>query len=627
MSLSGRRKRAPISLAILGVLSLLVTMISAGPASAGPQKQYEFNFVNGTTLSGVTSDKVHFLAGAGGTDADNPIGMNVHLSCSDKFEGGFGQKDGPDPVLDSAWQIESYSIGELKNGQLTLKCGDSFAPPGPPPTPAIQLVKTVNGEDANSPTGPRVNVGDTVTLGYVVTNTGNVALSNVTVTDLDLGPVGCPRSVLDPDESMTCNEAQVEVTQVGPVFMEARTDGTASINSLPEAPVVSKGHAFAFLFTNGQTITGTSATNVAFVPDAGGTDANNPTGMDVHVSCSDQFVGGFGQKDGPDAVLDSAWQIAAYSISKDGNAKCSNVLSPVNISVSDTDPVHFVADPAATPGIDLMKTVNGQDANTAPGVTVTVGDTITLGYKVTNTGNTTLSNVVVTDLPGGAVVPCAAAANLAVGQMVNCPSVTMEITEPGQVFMNARVDGDSPAGTNVNDEDPINYDAKEDTAPTLDPPATCSAELVGSDVKVTWTAGNGATEYAVKRTGKWLSRTKALMYTDTNVPAGTYEYFVRSINGANRTDYVSCGKVTVPGTSDGPGSCTVFYSNGNAVVDWTALDGAHSYQVRHNGYWQVRTTELWWHDTTPGHGTYTVEAVFAAELKSNRTTCDVVGGT
>ena len=55
--------------------------------------------------------------------------------------------------------------------------------------PAIQIVKFVNGQDADTATGPQVAVGSTLTFTYVVTNTGNVPLANVAVTDDKLGTI------------------------------------------------------------------------------------------------------------------------------------------------------------------------------------------------------------------------------------------------------------------------------------------------------------------------------------------------------------------------------------------------------------------------------------------------------
>jgi hypothetical protein len=49
----------------------------------------------------------------------------------------------------------------------------------------IQIVKLTNGADSNSTPGLPVNAGSTITWTYNVLNTGNVPLSNVTVTDSD----------------------------------------------------------------------------------------------------------------------------------------------------------------------------------------------------------------------------------------------------------------------------------------------------------------------------------------------------------------------------------------------------------------------------------------------------------
>ena len=51
--------------------------------------------------------------------------------------------------------------------------------------PGIDLEKYVNGEDADAPTGPEVLAGSQVLWTYHVTNTGNVPLANVAVSDSD----------------------------------------------------------------------------------------------------------------------------------------------------------------------------------------------------------------------------------------------------------------------------------------------------------------------------------------------------------------------------------------------------------------------------------------------------------
>jgi hypothetical protein len=70
--------------------------------------------------------------------------------------------------------------------------------------PAIDLEKHTNGEDADAPTGPQIAVGGAVNWQYFVTNTGNVALSNVTVTDDQGVVVTCPKTTLAAGEAMTC---------------------------------------------------------------------------------------------------------------------------------------------------------------------------------------------------------------------------------------------------------------------------------------------------------------------------------------------------------------------------------------------------------------------------------------
>ncbi len=69
---------------------------------------------------------------------------------------------------------------------------------------SIDIEKATNGADADSPTGPFIAVGNPVNWTYEVENTGNVALTNVSVTDDQGVTVTCPQDTLAAGESMTC---------------------------------------------------------------------------------------------------------------------------------------------------------------------------------------------------------------------------------------------------------------------------------------------------------------------------------------------------------------------------------------------------------------------------------------
>ena len=69
----------------------------------------------------------------------------------------------------------------------------------------IDIEKATNGADADAPTGPFIPVGDLVTWTYVVTNTGGTTVTNIVVTDDQIGTITtCPETTLGPGESMTC---------------------------------------------------------------------------------------------------------------------------------------------------------------------------------------------------------------------------------------------------------------------------------------------------------------------------------------------------------------------------------------------------------------------------------------
>jgi Ca2+-binding RTX toxin-like protein len=86
--------------------------------------------------------------------------------------------------------IDEHGISNTARAAITVV---------PVDTPlGIQIVKVTNGADNNQAPGPTVFVGDTVTFTYTVTNTSDVPLENVVVTD-DNGTAGNAGDNFSPD--------------------------------------------------------------------------------------------------------------------------------------------------------------------------------------------------------------------------------------------------------------------------------------------------------------------------------------------------------------------------------------------------------------------------------------------
>src|SRR5262249_37018689 len=89
----------------------------------------------------------------------------------------------------------------------------------------IVIKKYTNGEDADTPPGPQIDIGSPVTWTYIVTNTGDVTLTQIVVNDDQIGVVTCPKFVLAIGESMTC-------TMTG-IAMQGPYTNTADVIAIP----------------------------------------------------------------------------------------------------------------------------------------------------------------------------------------------------------------------------------------------------------------------------------------------------------------------------------------------------------------------------------------------------------
>ena len=96
-------------------------------------------------------------------------------------------------------------IGEPVPGDGTKVFDSDCRPVGA----SVRIKKSTNGEDADQAPGPTIAVSSPVTWQYVVTNTGTVGLTNVSVVDDRNVTVSCPGTTLSVGQSMTCSGSGV----------------------------------------------------------------------------------------------------------------------------------------------------------------------------------------------------------------------------------------------------------------------------------------------------------------------------------------------------------------------------------------------------------------------------------
>ncbi len=371
------------------------------------------------------------------------------------------------------------------------------------PTPGIGIEKSTNGQDADAGTGPNVTVGEPVRWTYVVTNTGGVNLTGVTVTDdqvaaADIDCAGTGSNVvtlLTPGASVTCvatgtatlgqyenlgsvtglDPTDVEVDDEDPshyfgiepsIDIEKATNGQDA--DTPTGPLVTVGGAvrWTYVVTNTGSVPLTNVTVVDDLVAAAEIDCDD-TGSNViagPLASGESFtcVAEGTAVSGQYANLGAVTGTAPSTTDVDGNTVAGAV-------VADDDPSHYFG---IEPSVDIEKATNGQDADTPTGPLVTVGDAVQWTYVVTNTGNAVLTDVTVTDdrvaaadidcsatgsnvVPGplapGASFTCVATGEAALGQYENLGAVT------GTAPETTDVDGETVPGVEVDDEDPSHY--------------------------------------------------------------------------------------------------------------------------------------------------------------------------
>ncbi len=324
------------------------------------------------------------------------------------------------PHADSATVVGQPQINGAPAGPPTAPATDTANYLGV--TPAVTLVKTVNGQNEPTTPGLYVPVGDPVSFGYLVTNTGSVTLDPVTLSDNQLGAITCPETVLAPGDSETCTATASGGAAVGQQTNVATATGQAVDNtgSPVGSPVTATDTANYF------------GANPAIIVIKEVNDHPEPVGPGLFVPVGDPVTFSYtvtntGNLTLSPVTLDDnvlgAITCPETSLPAGASETCTapgsnatpgahqntatatgqgvdNTGAAVGTPVSATDTANYFG---TAPAITLTKEVNGQHDPMAPGLYIPVRDPVTFTYVVTNTGNVTLDPVTLDDTVLGAI--------------------------------------------------------------------------------------------------------------------------------------------------------------------------------------------------------------------------------
>ncbi|MDX1450657.1 MAG: hypothetical protein R3246_16535, partial [Acidimicrobiia bacterium] len=296
----------------------------------GDWSEYSFTFADGSV---VTGSNAFGEAGWTGSKNEADLGLSefVHVSCSDDFPGGWGEKGGPVQGVDP-FGIVDFEIFKYKDGHLDKTCtpdpGAGDPPTGDPTEPAAIALEKFVGETASGPWfeaddlagAPEIPTGSDVYFRFEVSNPGGGLLTAISVSDPGFDLSGCTFTDLAPGESAAC------VIGPFPAGADANTNTatvTATVPGPPTVDATGDGSQYIFVFADGTVISGS---NQPGQPGHTGTgnEANLGLAQPVHVSCSDGFGyddddptnDGWGEKGSPVQGVDPSpvvtWYIAKF---------------------------------------------------------------------------------------------------------------------------------------------------------------------------------------------------------------------------------------------------------------------------------------------------------------------------
>ncbi len=390
------------------------------PPTIDPQFKFVVQNAGNVPLSLVSlSDSVYGVISVGG-----------NLAVNDSFEVVITKPWSQGDHENEATAVGTYGTDTVSSTDFAHYLGIVIG------QPAVRIVKYVSPDngatwlDANTPPGPDILSNVAPQFKFVVTNIGTDDLTNVVITDDLFGVVGGPISLVVGastafyytdlwQQGQHVNTARATGNSVdGPVFDQnsAYYNGVLAAPDITIKKYVSPDNGVTWLDANtspGPTIPSSIQPRFKFVV----TNTGNTELTDVLVTDSVySFI---------DALLTlDAGESVEWEIIKPWNAGAHENIATVTANfdgttLSASDNAWYFGEEAPVPAISIAKYVSVDDGATWLHVNMPIGPLLPDGmtamfkYVVTNTGNTKLTNVTVTDSVIGAI---ATGVSLGVGE-------------------------------------------------------------------------------------------------------------------------------------------------------------------------------------------------------------------
>ena len=321
-------------------------------------------------------------------------------------------------------------------------------------TPGVSLVAAIGLDDADVSPGPRVSAG-TMTLRSVVSNTGDVALDDLVVTDSLAGTLGCPVTVLAAGATMTCTTTTAAPAAGATWSSVGTVQGTWTNAGGTVRPATASDPVHAW---------GAAEATIELTTRLAGLGASVPPGLQVEpggavtvtltvtntspvpldgISVTSSEVSAI---ECPAASLAAGAQLQCTgSYTAPGGGQVATVRAAVAAQWTDPSGTSHPtqANDSAylwTPGHAGVLTavrVNGH-ADTGDGVAVLPGEPAMVAVLVFNTGNVALQGIAVETTPGiGLRCP---STDLAVDGVMSCTAVFSGPAEGTSVAVRARAE-------------------------------------------------------------------------------------------------------------------------------------------------------------------------------------------